>query len=194
MELDRRLERDYDGANMTDNQIFTVLFAQIRAGLIARGVANATVLQKPQPKQQGVPSGISVYLTMIAPKPLGHVRRDSVYDTVLETMTHTELQTWTQLYQVNAMSIQDPADVNQLTASDILKVVRQTLQSSAFIASIKAHGLAILRVNELRNTPFVNDKDEYEYSPSFDFTLTYDELYTVAAPIVETVEYNIERV
>jgi hypothetical protein len=179
---------------MTDNDRFKILLPLITAGLVARGVAGAAVLQKPQADQQGVPSGISVYLTIIAPIPRGHVRRDTVVNDDLNTMTETELQTWEVTYQVNAMSIQDPANVNQLTASDILKVVRQTIQSSAFISSIKAEGLGILRVNELRNTPFVNDKDRYEYSPSFDFTLTHDELYTVAAPVVETVEHNIKRV
>lgn len=177
---------------MTDNQLFAVLFPLINAGLIARDVTGVEVLQKAQPVQQGIPSGPSVYLSMVAPTPRGHVRRDSIL--VADEMVDVELQTWEVLYQVNAMSIQDAADLNQLTASDILKVVRQTMQSSAFITSLKLQGLGILRVNALRNIPFVNDKDRFEYSPSFDFTLTYDELYTIGSPVVESFEYNIKGV
>lgn len=179
---------------MTDNQIYAILFPLIKGGLTSRGVTGVEVLQNAQPTQQGTPSGPAVFLSMLRPVPRGHVRRDSVYDRDTGVMSETELQTYEQTYQVNALSAQDPTDVNKLTASDLVKVVRQIVQSSAFIASIRASGLGILRVNELRNPAFVNDKDRFEYSPSFDFTLTYDELYTTGAPVVETVEYNINRV
>lgn len=179
---------------MTDNQIFAILFPIIKGGLTARGVANVEVLQNAQPTQQGTPEGPAVFISMLRPTPRGHVRRDSVYNQSTSEMIETELQTYEQTYQVNALSAQDPLDVNKLTASDIVKVVRQIVQSSAFISTIRASGLGILRVNELRNPAFVNDKDRFEYSPSFDFTLTYDELYEALAPTVETVEYNINRV
>lgn len=179
---------------MTDNERFAILFPIITAGLTARGITGVTVAQNYQPTQQGAPSGRSVFLSALMSIPAGQVKRDSVWDPDDSVMRDTELQTFTATYQVNALAIQDPKSLTSLTAMDILKAVRQTLQSSQTIAGLRVNGLAILRVNELRNPSFVDDKGRFEYSPSFDFTLTYDELYTAEGPVVETVEVSINRV
>jgi hypothetical protein len=179
---------------MTDNQIYAIMFPLITAGLTKRGVANVTVLQSYQPTQQGAASGRSVYLFSLHDDPVGFVRRDSVYDTVDAQMRATELQTWTGTYQVNALAIQEPGDITGLTAKDIVKAVRQTLQSSDTIGTLRSSGLAILRIGQLNNPTFTDDKGRFEYSPSFDFVLTYDEKYTDDAPVVEFVEYDIKRV
>lgn len=180
---------------MTDNQLFAILFAIVRTGLAARGVASVTVAQAYQPTQQGETTDPAVYLTKLFDTPRGHVRRDTVYDDVEEVMNETETQTYETTYQVNARSLQVPGEVDQLTASDLVKLVRQILQSSAVIALLNDSNLAILRVSELRNPAIQsNDEGRFEFSPSFDFILTYDEIYTLEAPALETVEYNINRV
>ena len=181
---------------MTDNQIYAILFPIIASGLAVRGVdvpAN-NIIQGYQPTQQGRPLGRTVYLNALPATPLGHPRRDSIYDAINEVMRDVEVQTYLVQYQANAMSEQSPDDVNSLTAMDILKAVRQVLQSSNTIALLKVNGLAILRVNALRNPTFVNDKGRAQYAPSFDFTLTYDEVYTADAPVVDTFEFNLNRV
>lgn len=179
---------------MTDNQRFVILFEIIIEGLTERNVTGVSVLQSYQPTQQGTASGRAVYLSALPQVPVGHVRRDSVYDVPTSTMVDSELQTWLATYQVNALAKQDLSDTTSLTAADIVRAVRNIMQSSKTIARLRTEGLAILRVNELRNPSFVDDNGQFEYSPSFDFTLTYDELYTAEGLVVETVEYNINRV
>jgi hypothetical protein len=180
---------------MTDNQLFAVLFSIVRTGLAARGVADVTVAQSFQPTQQGGDSGPAVYLTKLFDTPRGHPRRDTVYDTLNEVMNESEVQTYETTYQVNARSLQIAGDVAQLTASDLVKLVRQILQSSAVIALLNDSNLAILRISELRNPAIQsNDEGRFEFSPSFDFILTYDETYSLEVPAIETVEYNINRV
>lgn len=179
---------------MTDNERYAILFPIIAAGLTARGVTGVSLSQSNQPTQQGTPRGRSAFISQLPSVPRGHVRRDSVYSVVSGLMVDTELQTWEVTYQVNALSIQDPADVSSLTAADIVRVIRQIMQSTATINLLHASGIGILRVNDLRNPSFVNDEDRFEYSPSFDFTITYDELYTAEANVVESVELNINRV
>jgi hypothetical protein len=180
---------------MTDNQLFAVLFSVVRTGLAARGVNPVTVAQAYQPTQQGETTDPAVYLTKLFDTPRGHVRRDTVYDEVDDVMNETETQTYETTYQVNARSLQVVGEVDQLTASDLVKLVRQILQSSAVIALLNDSNLAILRISELRNPALMsNDEGRFEFSPSFDFILTYDEIYTLEAPALETVEYNINRV
>jgi hypothetical protein len=180
---------------MTDNQLFAILFSVVRVGLAARGVVDVIVAQSYQPTQQGADSGPGVYLTKLFDTPRGHVKRDTVYDDVEDVMREIETQTYETTYQVNARSLQVAGDEDQLTASDLVKIVRQILQSSAVIAGLNDNNLAILRVNELRNTPIAsNDEGRFEFSPSFDFIITYDEVYSLEVPAIETVEYNINRV
>lgn len=179
---------------MTDNERFAILFPIIASGLAARGVDNVAVLQSYQPTQQGASSGRAVYLSLLPSVPVGHPRRNSYFDETEGIEKYEETQTYIANYQVNAYAPQDPTDVTSLTAMDVLKAVRQTLQSSDTITRLRDEKLAILRVNELRSLNFVNDKDRFEYSPSFDFALTYDEVYTVETPYVETIEQSINRV
>lgn len=181
---------------MNDNQLFAILFPIISAGLTARGITvpPGNILQGYQPTQQGAPEGRFVYLYKIGNMPVGHVRRDSVWDADAGIMRETELQTWLATYQVNAMAKQDPTDEDSLTASDIVRAVRGVLQSSDTITLLRAQLVAILRIDALRNPPFTDDSNRYEYVPSFDFVLTFDELYVGASPVVQTVEYNVNRV
>lgn len=181
---------------MTDNQIYAILLPIISAGLVARGVEvpAGNIIQGHQPTQQGRPLGTTVYLYGLPAVPLGHVKRDSVYDEAEQIMRDVETQTYLATYQANALAEQDPNNLSSPSSLDVLKAVRQVLQSSNTIALLKAEGLAILRVNELRNPAFVNDKGRDEYAPSFDFTLTYDEVYTAEAPVVDTFELNLNHV
>jgi len=179
---------------MTENEQYKILLPLIRGGLALRGVQNATVFQGYQPTQQGAPSGAFVYLFKLPEVPRGQVYRDTVYEQASGTMVDKEIQKYEVSYQVNTQFIQDPKNTSTLTAGDLLKKVHQVMQSSATISTLLASGIGILRVNELRNTPFVNDKNRHEFNGSFDFTITYDELWVGTAPVVETFEYNINRV
>jgi hypothetical protein len=179
---------------MNDNARFVILFAILSDGFAARGFAGVEFAQNNQPTQQGTPTAPTITLSKLPEVPLGWVRRDSVFDPDTSTMTDTELQTMQATYQVNALVTQDPADVSALTAMDYLRAARRILQSSDTIARLRGDGLAILRINELRSLAFVDDRDRYEYSPSFDFTLTYDELDEFSGNVVETVEHKIYRV
>jgi hypothetical protein len=180
---------------MNDRQRISELIDIINDGLAARNVEGVEVIQAYQPDTQGAPTAKTVTIFDMDAIPLGHVARDTTYDTVDEIMSETETQTYLQAYQINAtIHNVSASDVNAMTPNDLLKIVRAILQSSATIARLRTNGLAILRVTELRNPRIVNDDGQYEANPSFDLTLTYDDVHTVEAPIVETVEYNFNRV
>lgn len=179
---------------MNDNARYTILFNIIRDGLAMRGIEGVDLAQAYQPTQQGMPTENSVTLHALPLVPLGHLRRDSIWDADELIMRDVELQTWQATYQVNAFVTVNPGDVNGMTALDLLRNVWYVMQSSATIARLRGDGLAILRVNDLRNAPFVDDRGRYEYSPSFDFTITFDEEYTTEANAVESVEAAIYRV
>jgi hypothetical protein len=179
---------------MTETALFTLLISIISAGLVSRGFVGVTVAQAFQPTQQGVPTGPSVHLFRLSDTPLGHVRRDSVWDIPTSLMTDTELQTMLSTFQVSALVTPNPADINALTAAALVRAVRQVMQSSATIAQLRTNGAAVYRVATIRNPSFRDDRRRNEFSPNFDFTISYDEISMAEAAPVETIELNINRV
>jgi hypothetical protein len=174
-----------------DNQLFQLILPAIGSGLFARGIAGVTIMQGYQPTRQGAPTEPVVLLTKLPDVPRGHTKRDSVWDRGASVMRHVEEQVFESTFQVNALAIQDPADVNGLTAADLARATRAVMQSSTVLDLLYNAGVGILRVGEIRNTPFVDDKLRNEYNPSFDFTLTHTDAFTSTDPVAESVECNV---
>jgi hypothetical protein len=151
-------------------------------------------MQAYQPTRQGAPSGRTVLLTALPDVPRGHTKRDSVWDAGAGLMRHREEQVFETTFQVNALAIQNATDgTNALTAKDIARACRAVMQSSTVLDLLYSQGVGILRVGEIRNTPFVDDKLRNEYNPSFDFTLTHTDAFTSTDPVAQSVECNVIR-
>lgn len=179
---------------MNELDRFEIIFGLLSAGFAAKSIAGVTFAQNYQPTQQGAATGPGVYVHQLVDVMRGHVRRDSVWNVSLGKIVDVELQTHEVSYQVTTLATLDPANLSALTAGDLARIARQIMQSSATIDTLRASGLAVLRVADIRNPPLVNDEERNQFAPSFDFTLTYDEIYTADGLVVESVEYNINRV
>lgn len=179
---------------MRDNQLFRLIVSALSSGLTARGVAGVAVMQAWQPTRQGAPTGPAVLLTKLPDVPRGHTKRDSVWDRDASIMRHVEEQAFESTFQVDALALQDPTNTNALTAADIARAARAVMQSSVVLDLLYAQGVGILRIGEIRNTPFVDDKQRNEYSPSFDFTLTHTDAFISTDPVAESVECNVYTV
>ncbi len=179
---------------MTDNQLFRLLLPLIREGLRAAGIADLAIKQQYQPMPQGTPSDPVIFLHKINDYRYGYPQRKSVWEQEAKRLVHEE-SIWMQTsFQVNALAPQDPAQSDLLTASDLLNLSAIILQSDATRQTLQAHGIGIYRVQDIRQIYFVNDRQQFEASPSFDFTLTHRHVITSCAPVVEAFEQNIYRV
>jgi hypothetical protein len=99
-------------------------------------------------------------------------------------MVHIETTVFETTFQFSALSTQNPSNVSQLTAADILNYARYVLQSGSTIATLEAQGVGVLNVRQVRNPSFRDDKDVFEYSPSFDVTFTHKQIIITAVPAV----------
>ncbi len=179
-----------------DNELFAALVTIMNAGLVARGRSGIGVRQSYQPTQQGTPRAPTIFLHKIGDRRYGYLKRVSAYNNqpLDPKIIHIETQFMETRFQVNALAIQDPAVLNSLTASDIVNIASSIMQSDATRAALKALGIGILRVTELQNPYFIDDKERYEASPSFDFILTHEHADVSEEPIVVSVEYQIKLV
>lgn len=107
------------------------------------------------------------------------------------TMVHIETTQFETTFQFSALATQNPANTNQLTAADILNYARYVLQSQTAIATLESQGVGVFNVRQARNTPFTDDRDVSEYSPSFDVTFTHKQIIITGTPSLESEEIQI---
>lgn len=178
---------------MNDNDIFKLVIGIINTALTAQAVT-ALVKQSYQPRQQGVPTENTVFIQKISNKRVGFLARDDIWDMDTELFVHTEKQWIEATYQITALAIQDPNDSTLLTASDLANVVAQIMQTDATLLALRAQNVGILRVTDVRNPFFTDDRERFEASPSFDFTVTYEQVYISETPVIESTELKIIEV
>ncbi len=178
---------------MNDRPLFTLIKATMDAGLTRVGLAVA-VKQSFQTLQQGPNSTATVYLYKLFDMRHGSPRRVYVPGVAYE-MARTETQQMATTFQATVMVPPgNPADANQLSASDVANTVAAIMQSDQGQAQLWAAGVGILRVTEVRNPPFVDDRKQFEFSPSFDFVLTHTRSLVSVAPAATTIESGFHRV
>lgn len=179
---------------MLDNQLIQVFLPIINNGLAAFGYSNVTVIASNQPTQQGIPTGATVYFYKLNDHRLGFLRRFDTWDSINDVMIHTEEQQYETTFQVNALVIQSPYTPDQYTASDLVNDVCFIMQSDSTREILYNNEISILRVTDVTNGYFVDDKDNFEASPSFDFTLSYTRTKVSTSNVVDHVEFDVNRV
>ena len=180
---------------MTDNELIRLFLPIINAGLVADGFVQVKVQQSNQPTMQGINTNPTVYFYKIGDRRFGWRKGEDVWDTINSIMVHTELQYYETTFQISALVLQSPKNPSQYTASDLVNEVAAILQSDNTIQTLEAQSVGILRVTDVRNPYFMDDRDNFEASPSFDFTLTHQQIRISGDPVIELpILLNIKRV
>lgn len=169
---------------MLDNRLIALVISTVIAGEATAGIPGTPIKQAFQPTLQGANTQPTAYLHKVGDRRVGSPRRSDVWDQDDAVMIHMELQKYETTFQISALATQDPKTPTQYTASDILNLIAYILQSSATIAAFEAQGVGILRVTDVRNPYFLDDRMQNEASPSFDFTLTHSQVITSTVPVV----------
>jgi hypothetical protein len=182
---------------MRDNALYDLLCQAALAGLKARGWPRVAVRQSFQPEQQGRASATTLYLTKIADRRHGSPAIRAVYDPEDGRIVRREIQVIESTFQITALiSERKPRknDQAEATAADLLKTAAAILQGEDFRAAIFKEGVQVLRVQEIRNPPFSNDRDRFEFSPSFDAVFTHHDVFTARDPAIDRFDWEIKRV
>lgn len=107
------------------------------------------------------------------------------------TMLHTETCQYETTFQISALSTQNPASTTQKTAADLVNYAAYVLQSAVAVQTFEDDGVGILDVKDVRNTPFKDDRDQFEYGPSFDFVMTHKQTIIASTPVLQSEEIQI---
>lgn len=176
---------------MNDNALISLIISTIKAQEPIAGIADLPVKQAYQPRNQGVNIEPTAYLFKIGDKRYGFRTKTNVWDADISRMVHVETQVYESTFQISALAIQNPRTPSAPTASDILNSIAYILQSDTTIETFESQNVGILRVMDIRNPYFMDDKNRYEASPSFDFILTHKQIISSTAKLSQTTELQI---
>lgn len=175
---------------MTDNELISLFLPIIQSSLISSGYVDVVVKQFNQPTQQGINTTPTVYFSKIGDHRYGSPRRSDTWNETLNRIDHVETQIYETTFQVQALVLQSPANPSY-TASDLVNEVAHIMQSDRTISILTAAQVGIYRITDIRNPYFTDDRDQFEASPNFDFTLTHRQIRLSTTPKVDDINPGI---
>lgn len=176
---------------MDDNALIREVRAAIIAGEASAGIPGLPIKQAFQPTQQGPNTAPTCYLHKVDNDRVGSPHAGYEWNELQQKMVYTFTQQLATTLQFSALSTQDPANLNQKTASDILNLIAFILQNQTTIELLQEKGIGIQRIMKVRNPPFTDDRARYEYGPNLDSIFTHKQVIITETPIITTTEFQV---
>lgn len=174
----------------SENDLWKILLPIIDTGIA--DFSDITVLRGWQPTTQGDGNTPRLLLNRASSRRYGgQGKKVEIRD--IDRLV--EIESWHKedTYQAYALVERAPDDFGY-TAVDVLERLSAHLQSDSAIDAFKASGVGILRINDIAETPYENDRDEYRISVSLRFTLTYRQEMERDVPVARSIEFEKHRV
>jgi len=168
--------------NIYDNTLIQTFLPIINSNLITDGYTTVSVKQANQPTMQGINTNPTVYFYKVHSNRYGFLGRNDAWDSVSSTMIHSESQYFESTWQFQALYLQNPSTPDQFTASDLIQEISDILQSDSTRTTLNNSNIGILRITDIVNPYFVDDRDNYEAIPSFDIVFQYQNIRTSVDP------------
>lgn len=177
---------------MTDNELAILLRAQLLAGLADIGLPDVEVIANQQPTSQGRADDPAIYFFKVSDPRRGWQSRRNVM--VGDVPRKLEEQNIDTTFQFMALAKQDPANITAPTASDLLNAASMILSSRSVGQALYAQGVGVQVVGDMRNPYFKNANDQFEASPSFDFTVSHRRSIMTAMSVIEEINQKTQPV
>lgn len=174
---------------MDQNGLIRLLLARVNQALAEQpSWGSFEVSQKFQPTQQGVPMSQGVFIQPMFDYDHGWPGQKKTYNDAKGSFDSSEPQAMESTFQISALVVQQPENPTGPTAADVVKFLARALSSRITIAAFRKSGVGILKVSDIRNDPFLDDRDRSEYHPLFDITFTHNTSYDSTVPKIDRVE------
>ena len=178
---------------MNDNDLIQLFLPIIKAQLLVDGFTNVLVQQYAQPTQQGIPRLPTVFFQKLYNHRYGWGDAFNQWNPDTMQMDLYERQWHETHFQFFTLVPQNLLQPISYTAGDLANEVASILQSQATRVTLMTSNVGILRVSEITNPYFQDDRDQFEATPTFDFILTSLETRITIVPIISEFVVNIQR-
>lgn len=177
---------------MLDNQLIQLIRNTIQPQLIVAGLpASMVQAQSFQPTQQGAFIAAATYLHKLGDTRIGWPYKVNIWDVVTKQEVVTDQTVYQTMFQMSCLFTQQPGNVNQYTASDVLNLMVYCLQTDLTVQTFSANGVGILQVNKIDNPYFSDDRQRWEANPNFTFTLTHNQIINANEPFTTDIDFKI---
>jgi hypothetical protein len=167
---------------MTDNQLIQFMAAQLDAASEASGW-NYPVLQKNNPTLEGIPAAPAIFFEKLFDHAYGWPIDSFTYnEPPVDNFSDNSMQLYETTFQISALVIQDPEDLTLPTASDVANYIKMWLTHPVTLQTFRSQNVGLLRVTQIRNPYFEDDRHRFEAHPNFDLVLTHDNTLTLTVP------------
>ena len=178
---------------MTDNELMAELVGTIKDGFPIYSMPEPNqVRQSYQPKSHGTPSPPFVYIHRISSHRYGFQSSRSM--DMLGEQIETETQTIEKVFQIGGEALEETPTLAELTAYDYVENTSIILNSQYARERLKLAGICLLRITDIRNPYFMNERERYQQDPSFDFTVIYTQTRSRIIPSIESIDGTIQGV
>jgi hypothetical protein len=178
---------------MLDGQLISFLGAEILTAVAASDFGPIEVVQKGQPTQEGVPDGPTVFFEKLFHTDVGWPMVSWVKDPLSDQYIEEVTQRIETTFQITALWWQDPLATKVVTASDLVNQVNLYFKLPSTIGRFLLNKISLLRVREVRNPYFENDRHQFEAHPSFDLVLTHNTSINTKVGAITTVNSDIQQ-
>ena len=176
---------------MNDKQLRILIVTQLTAGLTRAGIT-LPVIAGNQPTTQGREDQ-GIYFFPISDAASGWQSR-TYSPNQLPTIPMEDTQHVETAFQVEALVMDDPASLASLTALDVLHTARMVIASLPFVQAMQDAGAGVQRPSNVRTPYFTNDRDQFEMSPSFDFTVSHKRAIIQSVNSIGSGEFDLFRI
>ena len=180
---------------MNDTKLMDIICTALEVGLVANGYPDPNVAQGFQPQQQGAPSEQAWFIHKISIHKYGYAQKiPKLNDAGLIDVEETRVIERT--YQITAFNKLTPEEMTPTvkTADDMAEEAAAIMQSTSVVDALRAQGVGILRITDIRTPYFDDQHDQNDISPNFDFTVTYTRQLTSTVQPVVDYAVNVHRV
>ena len=179
---------------MIEADVWRAIISVLNTGLNDQGFNDVKVRQSYQPIKQGPSLGRSVYLHKITSQRVGHQGRKYNYNSGDGDFDELEKYWLAVTIQLMPLVSQDIEDENSITAYDVADLCAAILQTKATRKTLLESGISIEKIGQIPVSFSIDDKDEFDLDPTFDFILLYEQTLSSKVPKVDTFEVDIKRV
>ena len=174
-----------------------VLIAAVRSAILAVMAARGTPLpvkQDYQPTAQGLPTATVLLVHCVTETRHGFTRRAEVWNPDTQQFDRIQSQQIETTLQFSVAGPQAPDDTTGPTLIDWAQRAAMALGSDDCLAALRASGIGIERIRDVRIVYSVDDREQHEGSPSFDAVFTHRDTVTESLPAVTGLDVIIDRV
>lgn len=177
---------------MTDSELIQ-LFANELEAIVEQQDYNLPVAQLNQPHQQALTSEGAIYFTFLFDHKHGWQTHKTTFNSSRDSFDETSTQHVESRVQISVLQEEEPGVIKR-TAKDIAHDLSMRMATPAAVKRFRLKNVGILRITDVQNPAFVDDKERYERFPSFDVVFTHNRTVTDDVPKVSDIVGDIKRV